>query len=345
MKVAIIVPRWIQLGPVKVIQTLVNSLSDEIDINVFYLNKSADSTIQMKVQPQKLSLKKFSFSDYDIIHTNGIRPDFLAYINRKKIKFHISTIHNFVFADLAFTYNRFISIIFGSIWLKLWSKADKLVCISKSMESYYKQWFPMSKLEVIYNGISDLDNDIIPDSDIIESISVFRDKKLIVIGSAGILTKRKGIDEILYLLEREKQFAFVLIGSGRDLKKLKHLADKLRISERCYFCGYRFNAVNYFRYFDFVVFPSRSEGFGLALIEAVQQKVPVLCSDLAVFKELFNDNEVTFYKSRDMTSLRDALKIIHESGTMKTDLAYSRYLSAYHHRFMAKGYYTLYKSA
>jgi glycosyltransferase involved in cell wall biosynthesis len=91
--------------------------------------------------------------------------------------------------------------------------------------------------------------------------------------------------------------------------------------------------------------PSRSEGFGLTLIEAVQQKVPVICSDIVVFKEILNDDEVTFFKLEDRTSLTEALKSASESGKKKAEKAYLRYINNYSASIMAKNYYELYKTA
>ena len=346
MRVAIIIPRLEELGPVKSIQALVNSLCEieKLQIKVFYIDKSVDPRIKMMVPVERLDPGKFRFGDYDIINTNGIRPDLFAFINRKKIKYHISTIRNFVFDDLTFTYNRLVSLIFGNVWLILWRRADKLVCVSKAMKSYYEKWFSSSKLEVIYNGISETDNSLMPDDDIIQIIGGFRSQGLKVIGCAGILTKRKGIDQILNVLAEEKEFSLVIIGKGKKLLSLQHLAKKLKISDRCLFSGFRSNAVNYFRYFDFFAMPSRSEGFGRALIEAVQQKVPVVCSDIEVFKELFNGDEAIFFKLDDKASLASALRQAEENGKSKVEMAYSRYKNEYSDMIVAKKYYELYQS-
>jgi len=346
LRVAIIVPRLEECGPVKVIQSLVNSLYkiDGIQIMVFYLDKYVDNQIKMMVPIERLDKKRFCFGDYDIIHTNGIRPDLFAFINRQKIKYHISTIHNFVFEDLTFTYNKLISLIFGNLWLVLWGRADNLVCVSKAMKEYYSQWFPSTKLEVIYNGIAEVDNSLTLDIEIIEAINEIHSKKLKIIGASGILTKRKGIDQILHLLAERKEFALVIIGKGKELANLQHLAEKLKISERCLFCGFRSYAVNYFRYFDFFIVPSISEGFGLVLIEAVQQKIPVICSDIKVFQELFNSYEVTFFNLKDCNSLDNALKLATKTGNNKVEFAYTRFMNNYIDQFMARKYYELYKS-
>ena len=347
MKVAIIVSRIDQLGPVKVIQNLVNILSkiDELVVEVFYFDKNVDQKINMDVPVKRLERRNFCFAEFDIIHTSGIRPDLFAFLYRKKIRYHISTIHNFVFEDLSFTYNRLIAFLFGNIWLILWRRADKLVCVSKAIRTYYAKWYSLSKLVVIYNGIAETDYTFQPDYEIIRSIDNYRSKGLKVLVSVSNLTKRKGIDQILHLVAQEKGLAFMIIGDGKELLNLVQLSKKLNITDRCIFCGFQINAVNYLKHFDFSIMPSRSEGFGLALIEAVQQKIPVICSDIEVFKELLNSDEVTFFKLEDLTSLVVALKMAYETGNKKADLAYTRYRNNYTDMLMAKHYYNLYKSA
>ena len=199
-------PRIGLLGPVKVVQNLVSFLADTEDliVEVFYLDKKIDQKVKMAVPLVWLDRHKFRFNDYDIIHTNGIRPDLFAYLNRKKIRIHISTIHNFVFKDLKFTYNRFISIIFGTIWLLLWKRADRLVCVSKTMRTYYAKWYPLPKLEVIYNGIAETDKSFAPDPLVIGAVDNFHSRGLKVLGCAAILTKRKGIEQALQLIAADR---------------------------------------------------------------------------------------------------------------------------------------------
>jgi L-malate glycosyltransferase len=347
LKIAIIVSRIEEAGPVKVIQNLVNSLrdADNLKISVFYIDKNIDLTVRMSVPVARLDRRNFRFSDFDIIHTNGIRPDLFAFLNRKKIHYHISTLHNFVFEDLEFTYNRIISGIFGNIWLLIWKSADKLICVSESMKDYYSRWFPEQKLNVIYNGISEIDNSIHSFPDIVQAIGNFRLRGLIVLGCAGILTKRKGIDLVLDFLAKDEKYALVIIGDGKELPGLIRLSKTSGISDRCLFCGFRSNAVQYFKHFDFFIMPSRSEGFGLALVEAVQQKVPVICSDLEVFQELFTAAEVTFFKPGEWSSLSESLKIGTEKGNKKAVLAYTRFLNNYMAHKMAEQYYKLYKNS
>jgi L-malate glycosyltransferase len=327
-------------------QNLVNALVDNeaFLIRVFYMDNKVDTNVRMSVRAEQLYPGKFRFTDFDIIHTNGIRPDLFAFWNRRKIKYHISTIHNLVFEDLTFTYNKIISLLFGNIWLILWKKADKMICVSNTLMNYYTKWFSTEKLEVIYNGISETDNCILSENDVIKSINNFRSKGLTIIGSAGILTKRKGIEQVLHLISIDRSLGAVIIGDGRELTNLIHLSERLNITERCKFCGFLSNAPEYFRYFDFFMMPSRSEGFGLTLIEAVRQKIPVICSDLKVFKELLSEEEATFFKSDDLPTLISALQNAKEAGISKTEFAYTRYLNNYTSGLMAKRYSEVYQA-
>jgi L-malate glycosyltransferase len=347
MRVAIIVTRLSDLGPIKVIQTLKNVLTGKRDLtlDVYYISKADGQELSFAEPARKLSSASFDFESYDLVHTSGIRPDFFAFINRRKIKYHISTIHNFVFEDLRYTYNRFYSWFFGVIWLIIWSRADRLVCVSSQLKAYYSRWYPVSKLFVIHNGIPDLNDKSQPDSDVIEKIERLHSAGLKVIGFSGILTKRKGVDQLIMILKQKDEFGLAIFGEGKEDQSLKKLACKLNLENRVLFFGYRINAVNYFRYLDLIVVPSRSEGFGLVTLEAVQQSVPLICSDLPVFLELFNKEEVTFYDLDNSDSLALSLGEALATGKAKSARAYLRYQKEYTDIVMADSYYELYKSA
>ena len=347
MKIALIVTALKQAGPVKVMEALVQYLSEYPDtrVEVYHLDNFTDSVINLAVPVKYMDKKVFPFEDFDIIHTNGIRPDFFAFINRKKIKYHLSTIHNFVFTDLRYSYNRMVSLIFGFIWIVLWTRADRLVCVSETMKNYYSKWLNPDKLMTIHNGITVNPDQKKNDADIVKVIENFRARGLKVIGSASFLTGIKGIDLVLRMIAREMEYAFVIIGDGKERSSLEKLANKLLVTDRCFFSGFRKNAKDYFHLFDVFVIPSRSEGFGLTLIEAAQQRVPVVCSEIKVFRELMNGEEVTFFKSGDRNSLSEALREAAVTGNKKVEKAYKKYHDNYTGWLMSKRYHDLYLSA
>ncbi len=57
------------------------------------------------------------------------------------------------------------------------------------------------------------------------------------------------------------------------------------------------------------VFPSIDEGFGIPLIEAMRAEIPVICSDIEIFKEI-GRNSVIYFKKQDYNDLYLKLKLI-----------------------------------
>jgi len=56
-----------------------------------------------------------------------------------------------------------------------------------------------------------------------------------------------------------------------------------------------------------LIMPSEYEGFGIPPLEALYLGKPVIVSDIEVFKEIYKDLPVAFFKSKDFYSLKDEL--------------------------------------
>ena len=87
--------------------------------------------------------------------------------------------------------------------------------------------------------------------------------------------------------------------------------------------------------------PSRSEGFPLALLEAVAMRRNVVCSDIPVLKEIFTDEEVTFFELENVPSLVRAIKTA--LGCDKSERAYARYIRDYSPARFAENYLRVYR--
>ena len=72
--------------------------------------------------------------------------------------------------------------------------------------------------------------------------------------------------------------------------------------------------------------PSRSEGFPLALLEAMMFYKPIVCSDISIFREIFTQGEAALFKLEDINSLISAIKLAMGNTTMGEQM--------YHHYYM-----------
>ena len=67
------------------------------------------------------------------------------------------------------------------------------------------------------------------------------------------------------------------------------------------------------------VFPSIDEGFGIPLIEAMKSDVPVICSDIEIFKEIGRDS-VLYFKVGDENDLFEKLRTLKNNEELRKDL-------------------------
>ena len=70
-----------------------------------------------------------------------------------------------------------------------------------------------------------------------------------------------------------------LVGDGPDASMLRHLAAELGLGERVIFAGFQLDPSTYLIEASCFVMPSRWEGFGVALIEALSVGLPAIVTD------------------------------------------------------------------
>ena len=167
-----------------------------------------------------------------------------------------------------------------------------------------------------------------------------------LIGSIGRLDYQKGYDILLRglpalrpLIPPGEQWGILLIGDGPERKKLQTLAAETERNMpelRIVLPGYRPDAASLLPMLDLFVMPSRYEGFGLTLTEAMSLGIPCLCSDADSLPELAAESPentlIIDFTGPDLTdNYRKALalpklpgKVLHTTEEMT-----ARYLELY----------------
>jgi glycosyltransferase involved in cell wall biosynthesis len=346
MKVAFIIPRLVNKGPVIVIRDLVKLLSDQIEvIHVYHFG--SENEIIFDCPTFKISLfDKIDFDFYNIVHSNMFKPDLYVFIHRKRqntnTKF-ISTLHQNIYDNLSNDFNFIFAYFLEIIWLFLFKKFDKIVTLTDTLKIHYFNKNTHLNFHTIYNGRKIVDyNTSIP---LIELESLMETKsKYTILGVHCLLTKRKGIDQIIKALPLLQDYFLIILGDGKEFENLKLLSKNLNVSNRCIFLGFKENVIDYLNLIDIYVMSSFSEGFPLALLEAGGIGKPIVCSDIEIFRELFNDNEVCFFELNNTISLTNAILKVNSqidsfSKNIKTTIN-----SKYSDITMANNYFDLYKN-
>jgi glycosyltransferase involved in cell wall biosynthesis len=219
----------------------------------------------------------------DLLHAHLFEPTLIARLSvPRKLKFFF-TIHNILSKD-AFEVNR-LSLIAEKLTYK---KRHHIIAVSKEALNDYDEWVGIKgKADVLYNYVSQIFFDLHYNYD----LQVTDSFKLVAVGN---LRRQKNYPALLRAFELVKDIPVSLdiFGTGGMQEELQNTIDRGQLKVRL--MG-RVNDIsevlmNYHAY----IMPSLFEGFGIAPMEAMASGMPVLLSNLSVFKELGNDIPVYF---------------------------------------------------
>lgn len=130
----------------------------------------------------------------------------------------------------------------------------------------------------------------------------------------GRLGARKGLDLALQALAEvdAATVEFLIAGTGRHEEQLRELAKELGIREQVAFLGYVPDEELPMLYSsaDVFVLPSRYEGFGLVLLEAMACGTPVIGTDAGGIPTAIRDGETGYIVNQDEKMLADAFERI-----------------------------------
>ena len=347
MKIAYVLPSVVNKGSITIFKDIITyfiSLDKDIIIDVYYF-KEFDQLYFNYPNIRKISFfKKIPFREYDVIHSSGILPNFYIFLfGKKNASIYLTTIHSYLKQDLSNSLNKYLAILINNFWLKILVKQDCVAVLTNDAKKYYFNQI-RTEIAVVNNGrdFGESNSNFIDDD--INSILELK-KRYTVIGSNAVVSKIKGLEQIILSLTHLKEYCFVLLGEGDEKNRLIELAKTLNVYDRCLFLGYKSNVFVYTYLYDVYLMPSRSEGFGLALIEAISLKIPCVCSNISVFNELFSCDEVLFFDLDNIEELALKIRIL-ENQIIKNNYiakAYSKYINFYTSEKMSQNYFDLYR--
>ena len=347
MKIAYIVPSIVRSGPIQVVEQLVEGLTkSKEDVDLFYLKERVDrQLIDFGGRAKKIDFfEAIDFNRYDIVHSHTIKADAYLWWHRKRIKRAkiVSTVHNLAYEDLPMQYGRMKGRIMADFWGGMLRSFDGVICLTEGAVEYYKKrWRGVHVVGFVYNGI-DVDTTDCGDSQ--REVTREKPKKRIgLLASAGGIGERKGIDQVIRALVNLPEYELHVAGEHTETTaRLKNLAHSLGVEDRVRFLGFVKEVDCFIENMDVMVAPSRSEGFGLSVLESAKMKRALILSDIPTFRELFAEDEAFFFRLDDIHGLAEAIRSAAvESGMIHN--AYRRFISEYTTQQMVQKYRNIYR--
>ena len=293
--------RWIlalvrHLDPEKIF-SIVAAVKDDPGLEVPLCREAARLGFQTKVfdSPGKINfsavtalgryLKK---EKVDILHTHGYKQDIIGLIAARIAGCRIiSTPHGWS-RDAGFNLQ-----CYEGLNRAIFPFFDAVVPLSIELHDALKRMPTMgSRLIYIRNGV---DTDEIDNCQcVVKEILDWRQTGSFVIGYIGQLIHRKGLYTLLAAaakLDRKLNFRIAIVGDGPQKKELEEMSQRLGISHRVRFFGFREDRIAFLKGFDCFVLPSSLEGIPRCLMEAMAAGVPVISSNIPGAKQLIGDDD------------------------------------------------------
>lgn len=236
--------------------------------------------------------------------------------------------------------------IFRLVEKFVYSRYDKIICISDSVESNLNNWIDnvKNKTRIIHNGIS-IENFVNAEKICLHNelgINCKKSNVLCMIGRFNDAKDHKTLIDAFSMLEEQNYL--LLIGEGNTQDYYKQYVNKLNLTDRVFFLNNRNDVPNILKSIDLFILSSHWEGFGLVAIEAMASKVPVIVSNVDGMKQIVDNGAVLFNKN-DVHDLKIKIEEVLNSENLRKNLIEKGSIRAktFSLDYTAKRYLDLYK--
>lgn len=184
----------------------------------------------------------------------------------------------------------------GNRLITSWAAGDTITVFSQAVESHLIDSFNIKKEYIRRIPIGIRPPAVLSSGQVLEMKSgLGYAPEVPLIGFIGRLVHEKAPDLFLRavpeVLNRFPNARFCVVGDGVMKNDLSLLVDALGVREFVTFLGGRDDVSSLISCFDFVVIPSRREGFGLVALESLAQGKPVIASRVGGLPELVQDGQ------------------------------------------------------
>lgn len=249
------------------------------------INGSKDRIIYEQLTAQKL------YKNYGLVHF----PDYATPILYKGKK--IATIHDMAMHTMRDKRTLMQNVTKNILLRNTIAHADKLICVSEFSKRELLNYYPKveNKIEVIYEGIEipkvhiDYDEEV----KILKRFDILDDKFILYVGT---IAPHKNIKKLIqgfnYIKGKIPEYKLVIAGKkGWMYDEVFNEVEILGIQDKVVFTDFvdDMELEVLYKNADLFVSVSLYEGFGFPPLEAMGREIPVLISDIEIFKEICFD--------------------------------------------------------
>ena len=190
----------------------------------------------------------------------------------------------------------FKGVILKLLFKNLLNKADKIITVSKATRHDLKVNFKANAelCSVIYNPIDfnriKLDSNEAMDKSILGKIN--NRKYIVTVSRLEVLKNHVSLIEDLKQFLISNNYVLLVVGGGSQFNNIFRTIVKNKLENHVFITGYLNNPYPYILNSSLLVHPSKYEGFGLVLIEAIFLNIPVISMNFEAAYEALEEGKI-----------------------------------------------------
>ena len=282
--------------------------------NLIYANKNINGS-KNRIIYEQLKAQKL-YKNYDLIHF----PDYATPVLYKGKK--IATIHDMAMYTMRDKYTKMQVITKETLLKNTVKNSDRLICDSEFSKNELIRYYPEAeeKAIVVYCGIEipKLEIESKFEIDTLEKYDIQKNNYILYVGT---IAPQKNIANLIkaYVLARHNGLECKLVIAGKKgwmYDEIFKYVSETKMEENIIFTDYINDLELEILYKNAKIFSTISlyEGFGFPPLEAIGRNVPVLLSDIEIFKEICGDSAL-YCNPFDVQNISDnMLKLISDEA-------------------------------
>jgi len=224
----------------------------------------------------------------------------------------------------------------------IYTRARAVAALSSIIAEQIRQIAPDASIAVIPSAHTDTT----PTPKTVQAIRRRYADKFLILHAGALVDRHKGqsllIESARTLEKRRPRAHFLLLGRGEDEAALKERARGL---SNLTFGGFVENIADYLAAADLFAFPSRHEGLGSVLLDAMRLGLPIVAARVGGIPDILGDDNALLIPPNDPQALTEALTRLIDDNALRRQLAESAKSRAgrYSPDAMADAYETIYR--
>lgn len=209
----------------------------------------------------------------------------------------------------------------------LYKNIDMIHAVTKLVQSQLEKFIPEDvrpKIEMVYLGT---DVDVHVD---LQEVQKLRDQYALddafVVGIIGRIEKPKGQYKVIEAIAKlkDKNIKALIVGAPMQedyLKELKQIVQNFGIKDKVIFTGFTKQVNEHMKLFDVNVLATENETFGLVVIEAMANKVPMIATAKGGPLEIIEDGKDGLLFDGSIKDLVRKITLLYENKSLRSELS------------------------